>query len=207
MRLAPEKAGPAEATTAAGKSRSGRGPGGAQTGGKPGAGGPAERVAGGKPGSGSPAERVAGLLDSIDMELLAAAASQCGAHARALLYFESHVRAKEQGTLNPVALSSSTYADDDVSFFQVRSCFCAACPLCTSVTQEHGCSPVWKGHTPTAAGECGEGAPGLQEVYGKLEEPDGLSGMVQLRSGGPRLKDQVSCSQLIQKDVVQMSQH
>ena len=162
---------------------------------------------GGKPGSGGPAERVAGLLDSIDMELLAAAASQCGAHARALLYFESHVRAKEQGTLNPVALSSTTYADDDVSFFQVRSCFCAACPLCTSVTQEHGCSPVWKGHSPTAAGECGEGAPGLQEVYGKLEEPDGLSGMVQLRSGGPRLKDQVSCSQLIQKDVVQMSQH
>lgn len=32
---------------------------------------------------------------------------------------------------------------------------------------------------------------GFQEVYGKLEEPDGLSGMVQLRSGGPRLKDQV----------------
>lgn len=28
-------------------------------------------------------------------------------------------------------------------------------------------------------------------MYGKLEEPDGLSGMVQLRSGGPRLKDQV----------------
>ena len=193
MRLTPEKAGPAEAATASGKSRSGRGPGGAQPGGKPGAGGPAERVA--------------GLLDSIDMELLAAAASQCGAHARALLYFESHVRAKEQGTLNPVALSSTTYADDDVSFFQVRSCFCAACPLCTSVTQEYGCSPVWKGHSPTAAGECGEGAPGLQEVYGKLEEPDGLSGMVQLRSGGPRLKDQVSCSQLIQKDVVQMSQH
>ena len=53
------------------------------------------------------------------MELLARAAFQCGAHARALLYFESHVRAKEKGTLNPVALTSTTYEDDDVSFFQV----------------------------------------------------------------------------------------
>ena len=60
------------------------------------------------------------LLDSIDMELLARAASQCGAHARALLYFESHVRAKAQGTLNPTALSSTTFEDDDVSFFQAR---------------------------------------------------------------------------------------
>ena len=32
----------------------------------------------------------------------------------------------------------------------------------------------------------------LQEVYGKLEEPDGLSGLVRLRRGGPRLEDQVS---------------
>lgn len=69
--------------------------------------------------AGSPAGRVAGLLDSIDMQLLARAAFQCGAHARALLYFESHVRAKEQGTLNPVAFSSTTYEDEDVSFFQV----------------------------------------------------------------------------------------
>lgn len=67
-----------------------------------------------------PAKRVSGLLDSIDMELLARAAFQCGAHARALLYFESHVRGKEKGTLNPVALTSTTYEDDDVSFFQVK---------------------------------------------------------------------------------------
>ena len=30
-----------------------------------------------------------------------------------------------------------------------------------------------------------------QEVYGKLEEPDGLAGLVRLRSHGPRLQDQV----------------
>ena len=70
-------------------------------------------------GADTPAKRVSGLLDSIDMELLSRAAFQCGAHARALLYFESHVRGKEKGTLNPVALTSTTYEDDDVSFFQV----------------------------------------------------------------------------------------
>jgi hypothetical protein len=68
----------------------------------------------------SPAARVGRLLNGIDMELLARAASQCGAHARALLYFESHVRAKAQGTLNPTALSSTIFEDDDVSFFQAR---------------------------------------------------------------------------------------
>lgn len=30
----------------------------------------------------------------------------------------------------------------------------------------------------------------LQEVYGKLEEPDGLEGLVKLRQGGPRPEDQ-----------------
>jgi hypothetical protein len=34
----------------------------------------------------------------------------------------------------------------------------------------------------------------LQEVYGKLEEPDGLAGLVRLRSHGPRLQDQVRAS-------------
>ena len=29
-----------------------------------------------------------------------------------------------------------------------------------------------------------------QEVYGKLEEPDGLAGLLRLRTGGPRLQDQ-----------------
>lgn len=30
-----------------------------------------------------------------------------------------------------------------------------------------------------------------QEVYGKLEEPDGLAGLACFRPGGPRLEDQV----------------
>lgn len=31
----------------------------------------------------------------------------------------------------------------------------------------------------------------VQEVYGKLEEPDGLAGLAKLRAGGARLADQV----------------
>ena len=31
----------------------------------------------------------------------------------------------------------------------------------------------------------------FQEIYGKLEEPDGLSGLMKLRSGGLSLQDQV----------------
>lgn len=73
-----------------------------------------------------PSKRVALLLESIPVELQARAAFQCGAHARALLYFETHVRAKESGALNPAALRSASYCDEDVSFFQVtdrmRSC-------------------------------------------------------------------------------------
>lgn len=66
-----------------------------------------------------PGKRVSTLLEGIPVELLARAAFQCGAHARALLYFETHVRAKERGALNPAALSSASYSDEDVSFFQV----------------------------------------------------------------------------------------
>ncbi len=83
-------------------------------------------------GADTPAKRVSRLLDRIDMELLSRAAFQCGAHARALLYFESHVRGKEKGTLNPVALSSTTYEDDDVSFFQVRQAALICSELPTS---------------------------------------------------------------------------
>ena len=32
----------------------------------------------------------------------------------------------------------------------------------------------------------------MQEVYGKLEEPDGLAGLVRLRRCGPNLQDQVA---------------
>lgn len=31
----------------------------------------------------------------------------------------------------------------------------------------------------------------MQEIYGKLEEPDGLEGLVRLRAGGARLPDQI----------------
>lgn len=68
-----------------------------------------------------PSKRVALLLESIPVELQARAAFQCGAHARALLYFETHVRAKENGALNPAALRSANYNDEDVSFFQVTT--------------------------------------------------------------------------------------
>lgn len=31
----------------------------------------------------------------------------------------------------------------------------------------------------------------MQDIYGKLEEPDGLDGLVRLRVGGPGLQDQI----------------
>ncbi|PSC70468.1 serine threonine-kinase ATR isoform X1 [Micractinium conductrix] len=86
------------------------------------------------------------LLAAMPKQLLAQAASQCGAHARSLQYFESHVRKVYQGALNPAAYRSAAYGDAEVSY--------------------------------------------LQEVYGKLEEPDGLQGLVRLRQGGPRPEDQ-----------------
>lgn len=51
------------------------------------------------------------------------AASQCGAHARALQYFETHVRAAHGGGgLNPAALHTSTqFTDAQVTFLQVSS--------------------------------------------------------------------------------------
>lgn len=59
---------------------------------------------------------------------------RCGSYARALQYFEVHVRVKHGGGLNPSAYNGgcSSYNYDDVSF--------------------------------------------LLEVYGHLEEPDGLAG-------------------------------
>ncbi|KAI3426356.1 hypothetical protein D9Q98_008728 [Chlorella vulgaris] len=86
------------------------------------------------------------LLEAMPKQLLAQAASQCGAHARSLQYFETHVRSVHGGALNPSAFRSATYAGDEVSY--------------------------------------------LQEVYGRLEEPDGLQGLVRLRQGGPRPEDQ-----------------
>lgn len=131
-----------------------------------------------------PSKRVALVLDSIPVELLARAAFQCGAHARALLYFETHVRAKESGALNPAAARNASYSDEDVSFFQVWSS-CAPVPMQDfSKHSPNECTFKRLGNQP-------RGCTCMQEVYGKLEEPDGLSGLVRLRSGGPRLEDQV----------------
>ena len=56
----------------------------------------------------------------------AQAAYECGANARALQYFETHVRAvRGGGALNPSAATSATYLDDEVSFLQascLRTC-------------------------------------------------------------------------------------
>lgn len=52
-------------------------------------------------------------------DVLAAAALRVGANARALMYYESHVRAAEGGGLNPAALVSVKYGDGHVSFLQV----------------------------------------------------------------------------------------
>ncbi|KAG1359467.1 serine/threonine-protein kinase ATR [Cocos nucifera] len=76
------------------------------------------------------------LLSAIPKVTLAKASIRCQAHARALMYFESHVREKS-GSFNPAAESSGIFADDDISF--------------------------------------------LMEIYSGLDEPDGISGLVNLR--------------------------
>eukprot|EP00883_Tetradesmus_obliquus_P008640 jgi/Sobl393_1/19368/SZX76090.1 len=92
---------------------------------------------------------VASILTAIPIETRAQAALRCGSYARALQYFESYVRDKHGGGLNPSAFNGgcSSYNYDDVSF--------------------------------------------LLEVYGQLEEPDGLAGLVQLRQGGLTTSDQI----------------
>lgn len=69
----------------------------------------------------SSAQHVHQLLASIPQDLLAQAAARCGAHARALLHYETHLRSKEGGGLNPVAHKNIYYSDDEVSFLQVSS--------------------------------------------------------------------------------------
>ena len=64
-------------------------------------------------------QHISELVDSIPLDLLAQAAFQCGAHARALQYFESYVRTKRDGGLNPAARISATYDDAEVTFLQV----------------------------------------------------------------------------------------
>ena len=83
---------------------------------------PGACVTGGGEGSsagGSTAQGVHHLLASIPQDLLAKAAAQCGAHARALLHYETHLRSTQGAGLNPVARKNTYYSDDEVSFLQV----------------------------------------------------------------------------------------
>ena len=66
-------------------------------------------------------KHISDLVDGIPLDLLAQAASQCGAHARALQYYESYVRTKRGGALNPAAKKSATYDEAEVTFLQVPS--------------------------------------------------------------------------------------
>ncbi len=43
-----------------------------------------------------------------------------GAHARALLHYETHVRALRGGGLNAAGLRNAVYSDSEVLFLQVR---------------------------------------------------------------------------------------
>ncbi|KAM3298235.1 hypothetical protein ACQJBY_039941 [Aegilops geniculata] len=88
---------------------------------------------------------VAELLAAIPKVTLAKTSFRCQAHARALAYFESHVREKS-GSSNPAAECSGTFSDDDISF--------------------------------------------LMEIYGGLDEPDGLLGLANLRNSSS-LQDQL----------------
>ncbi|XP_024312541.1 serine/threonine-protein kinase ATR [Brachypodium distachyon] len=88
---------------------------------------------------------VAELLAAIPKVTLAKTSFRCQAYARALTYFESHVREKS-GSSNPAAECSGTFSDDDISF--------------------------------------------LMEIYGGLDEPDGLLGLANLRKSS-NLQDQL----------------
>ena len=68
---------------------------------------------------GKTAQAVHDLLASIPQDLLAKAAAQCGAHARALLHYETHLRSTQGAGLNPVAHHNTYFSDDEVSFLQV----------------------------------------------------------------------------------------
>ncbi|KAI4367378.1 hypothetical protein MLD38_023121 [Melastoma candidum] len=63
----------------------------------------------------SQCKNVSELLAAISKVTLARASFRCQAYARALMYFESHVR-KKSGSFNPAAWSSSTFEDADISY-------------------------------------------------------------------------------------------
>ena len=77
---------------------------------------------------------------------LAHAASTCGAHARALLYYETHLRMTKGNGANPAAAEQPELVDEEVNL--------------------------------------------LMDIYSKLEEPDGLDGIMKLRRGTTKLEDQ-----------------
>lgn len=61
------------------------------------------------------ASSVTTFLASVPPDLLAAAASRCGAHARALQTYEAHCRAVNGGGLNPAAFRSNVeYTEEQV---------------------------------------------------------------------------------------------
>lgn len=65
---------------------------------------------------------VSELLTVIPKVTLAKASFRCQAYARALMYFESHVRGKS-GSFNPAAERSGIFEDEDVSFLmEIYSC-------------------------------------------------------------------------------------
>jgi serine/threonine-protein kinase ATR len=91
--------------------------------------------------------KVSTFLTTIPKNTLARAAAACGAHARALLHYETHLRATRGHGANLAGTRAlPSYGDGEVTF--------------------------------------------LLEIYSKLEEPDGLEGLMKLRQGGPRPEDQ-----------------
>lgn len=64
-------------------------------------------------------ERVAKLVAAIPGDLLAHAAHTCGAHARALQYYEQHLRGSKGNTLNSMVHAAPAFTDAEVSFLQV----------------------------------------------------------------------------------------
>jgi serine/threonine-protein kinase ATR len=86
------------------------------------------------------------MIDDIPRAKLANAAASCGAHARALLYYETHLRLTHGNGSNVSAHSSPKLSDQEVNM--------------------------------------------LMNVYTKLEEPDGLDGIMKLRQGTAKVEDQ-----------------
>ena len=68
-------------------------------------------------------DAVAHLLEIIPRDLCAHAAFHCGAHARALQYYETYVRAKQRGAANQASRRGlpDPYTDEQVTFLQVSS--------------------------------------------------------------------------------------